>query len=103
MAAYFSRADQPGLVLANLLFPAILLIRRRWVLTAARIMTLVGGVVWLWTEWAILQVRLEQGAPWVRMTIILTAVALFTAVSGLAFRSPRVRERYSAGEVPAPE
>ncbi len=98
LAAHFTRANEPGLASASLLFPAILLLRDRWVLSTARIMTLVGGTVWLGATLNILQVRLAFGQPWLRMASILTAVALFTIAAGIAFRSPGIRQRYQAGK-----
>jgi hypothetical protein len=43
--------------------------------------------------------RVAAGAPYVRLASILAAVALFTLVAALAFRSRRMMARYRLGPV----
>lgn len=38
-----------------------------------------GALAWLGVAWMRVSVRLEEGQPWVRLAVILCAVALFTA------------------------
>ena len=40
-----------------------------------------GSLAWLWMAWMRVSVRLDDGQPWVRLAVILGAVALFTGWS----------------------
>jgi hypothetical protein len=53
-----------------------------------------GALVWLHTTYVLVQQRIAVGIPWVRMFLILSAVAAFTLATGFLLRSPSVRERY---------
>jgi hypothetical protein len=94
LAAHFSRHDMPVLVVAALLFPAVLLVRRPWVPAAVQSILAVAALEWIRTAVGLGRARLAAGEPWVRMAVILGAVALVTAASGLVFRFPAVRARY---------
>ena len=95
LAAHFYRAGGEWLVAASLLLPFLLLVRRPWVPRAMQLALLLGAVEWLRTLWFIAQMRIGFDMPWVRMAIILGAVALFTALSGLVFLGKSLRDRYS--------
>ena len=97
LAAHFLRAGQIILVVAPLLFFIPLLFRNTWVPRLIQLVLLLGAVEWLRTLYNVAQIRMDMGMPWTRMAIILGAVALFTALSGLVFRSKALRKRYSAG------
>lgn len=47
--------------------------------TALAVVLWGGALAWLWMAWTRVNVRLEDGQPWVRLAVILCAVALFTA------------------------
>ena len=48
---------------------------------------LLAAIEWLRTLIDIAQLRMHIGEPWMRMAVILGAVALFTAASGVVLRS----------------
>ena len=95
LAAHFLRAGQMvvSIILLSVLW--LLLLRKLWVPWVIQIILLLGAMEWLWTLYSFAQVRMEMGNPWMRMAIILGAVALFTALSCLVFRSKSLRRRYS--------
>lgn len=98
MAAHLVRAGQ--IVLAFLV-PALLLLlvlKKNWVPWVIQLTLLLGAVEWLRTLYSVAQMRIEFGMPWMRMAIILGAVALFTALSCLVFRSKALRSRFSGVE-----
>ncbi len=94
LGAHFLRADQVGLTAACIVFPAILMIRSRWVLRTIRIMALLAAAWWLLVTYTIFRVRLATDQPWLRMVLIMLAVAALTALVGRLFRSPQVQAHY---------
>ena len=91
LAAHFSRAGSPVLVLVALGFPLLLLIREPWAARTVQLALVLGGVEWLRAAWGYVSQRMEVGEPWVRLVVILGVVAALTASSALVFRSPRLR------------
>jgi len=94
MAAHFLRAGHTAVALVLLFLLLLLILRKTWVPWMIQLTLLLGAVEWLRTLFSVAQVRSEMGMPWTRMAIILGAVALFTAFSGLVFRSKALRKRY---------
>jgi len=98
LAAHFYRA---GLLIpagALIAIPLLLLVRKSWVPRLFQVMLFFGALEWLHTLIVFAGVRIEIGRPWIRMAIILGAVALFTALSGLVFRNKALRSRYAREE-----
>jgi len=85
-----------------LVMPVLLLVRDSWVPRLMQLLLLLGALEWLRTLFVIANMRIAYEQPWIRMAVILGAVALFTALSGLVFRSKALRKRY-AGKEPEPE
>jgi len=100
LTAHFFRAGE--IVLASI--PVVLFIplmfRKTWVPRVIQVALLIGAIEWLYTLVSIAQIRMEFGMPWVRMVLILAALALFTAGSGLVFKGKALRQRYSVNTVP---
>jgi len=94
LAAHFVRAGQTVVALVLLFLLVLLIIRKTWVPWVIQITLLLGAIEWLRTLVSVAQIRSEFDMPWVRMAIILGAVALFTVLSGLVFRSKALRKRY---------
>ena len=97
MAAHFIRAGQLMLAAGCVLLPLLLLLRKAWVPKVAWLALLLAAAEWLRTLWFIAQMRMQFEMPWTRMAVILGAVALFTALSGLVFLSRSLRQRYRSG------
>lgn len=94
MAAHFSRANQHGLVISCLLFPLLLLIKRRWVARVIQVLLLLGALEWITTTLRIVLIRQAHGVPWMRLVIILSSVALLTGFSSLVFESRKLKQRF---------
>ena len=73
---------------------AILLIPRRWVAQLMRVVLVLAAMEWVRTAFVLVMEREDAGQPWLRMAMILGAVALFTAASTLVFISKNLRRRY---------
>jgi len=55
---------------------------------------ILGALEWLRSLYYLAAMRIAWDQPWTRLAIILGAVALFTALSGLVFNSKALRARY---------
>jgi hypothetical protein len=95
LAAHFFREGHTVIVIILLIIPLLLLIRKPWVPWVMQAVLLLGAAEWLNTLYFIAQMRVEFGMPWVRMALIMGAVALFTACSGLVFWSKTLHKRYT--------
>lgn len=97
MGAHFSRADNSLAVVLSLAFPVVLLVRRPWVARLTQVLLLLGAIEWIRTTVVIAGRRQASGESWLRMAIILGAVAVFTLASALVFRGTGLRARYGLG------
>ncbi len=95
LAAHFYRAAAWPLLGVTLLLLALLALRRRWVPRLLQLALLAGAAEWLWTAALLAQQRLALGQPWLRMALILGAVALLTLAAALVFRSRALKLRYA--------
>ena len=94
LAAHFSRAEHPPLVLLSLMYPLVLLARRPWAVYAVQLALVLGGLEWIRRTVALVGQRQQAGEEWARMAIILGAVAAFTFASTLVFRSVPLERHY---------
>lgn len=97
LAAHFFRAGQWAGVGASLAIVVLLAIPRLWAVRVAQAALLLGGAEWMRTLIQLVAERREAKAPYVRLAVILGAVAVLTAASALVFESRRLRERYRPG------
>jgi hypothetical protein len=95
LAAHFQRAGIWPLALACLGLIGLLALPRPWVAAAMPALLLAGALEWAWTAIVLVQRRLALGQPWLRLALILAAVALLTAAAALVFRRARVRAWYT--------
>ena len=94
LAAHFSRADLFPLVLISLAIPFLLFMPKAWVARTMQILLLAGAAEWIRAMFGYIAMRKEIGDDWTRLAIILIAVALLTASSGLVFRGKALKRRY---------
>jgi hypothetical protein len=71
--------------------PLLLLLRKPWVPRLFQALLVLGALEWLRSLYALAVLRIAFEQPWARLAVILGAVALFTALSGLVFRSRGLR------------
>jgi len=95
LAAHFFRAGQVVLVFVLPGLLLLLMVKKFWVPWVMQVVLLLGAAEWLRTLFFVAQMRIEYDMPWMRLVIILGAVALLTACSGLVFRGKALRKRYS--------
>lgn len=94
LAAHFYRAAAWPLLAATLAMLALMVLRRPWVPRLLQLALLAAAAEWLWTAAMLVQQRLALGQPWLRMALILGAVALLTLAAAAVFRGAGVRRRY---------
>ncbi|MBI5739381.1 MAG: hypothetical protein HZA16_01560 [Nitrospirae bacterium] len=94
LAAHFFRAGHTALVFASAAILLLLFVRRRWAARAVQTGLVLGGVEWTRTLFVLAKMRHDTGGPWIRLVVVLGAVALFTICSTLVFRFKSLRERY---------
>ena len=94
LAAHFYRAG--NLVLAGLavVLVALLFVPRAWAARTVQLGLAAGALEWLLTLYRLIEARQPMGQPYARLAAILGAVALFTALSTLVFRSADLRRRF---------
>ena len=95
MAAHFSRHNISHLTFFTLFFPLILFIKKEWVKKATVFFLILGFFEWIRTTYVLTQIRIHYHLPFLRMIFILLTVAILTLVSGLVFKTKRIKERYS--------
>jgi hypothetical protein len=83
IGAHFLRSGVLPLVALGLAFPLLLAVRRRWATVVVQLALLLAAAEWTRTLGAFYQVRRADGAPWVRMAVILGAVALIAVASAI--------------------
>ena len=81
LGAHFLRSGDLLLVLAALALVPLAFLARPWARWTLRAALILGALEWLWTLLVLRGARVAEGAPHLRMTLILAAVAAFTALS----------------------
>jgi len=95
LSAHFLRGGRIVGVMVCLAALLLLAVRERWVARLTQVLLLLGALEWVRTTLVLVAERRSLSEPWIRMAVILSAVALFTAASALVFQGARLRERYS--------
>ena len=93
-AAHFFRAGQMAGVVVALALPLLLLVPRRWAVIALQAALLLAAAEWAMTLVGMVRERQALGEPTARLSVILGAVAIFTAASAAVFFVPAMRSRY---------
>ncbi len=83
LQAHFIRAGLTPLVVVALLLPFLLLIKSLWSTRFVQLSLVLGSAEWLRITFVYVGQRQDLGEPWLRLALILGAVALFTGLSAL--------------------
>jgi hypothetical protein len=94
LAAHFSRHEIPILMVLSLLAPLLLFVKRPWVPRLLQLLLVLGALEWLRTAAVLAARRIDAGEPWLRMVLILAAVALVTSGAAALLQPTRVRGRF---------
>ena len=96
LAAHFSRSNLMELSIFCIVVLLILFIRKLWVARLFQVLLVLGSLEWIRTLYYYAIERQAYGEPWMRLAIILGAVALFTGLSALVFRFGSLKIRYKS-------
>ena len=102
LAAHFLRTGPIILVMLCLAVPLTLFVRRIWALRFVQLFLLLGAAEWVRTLIVLVRDRQAQGEPWLRLVIILGAVAAFTAGAAFILQARKVRDHCGATPGGAP-
>ena len=92
--AHFLRAGNLPMVALCLVAPLLFLYRKPWSLILLQVMAYAAAANWVFTAVRIVQLRQVSGEPWTAAAIILSAVAVFTILSGLLLNSRSIKQQY---------
>lgn len=85
LAARFSRGGNDYIALACLLLPFLLFTKKRWIMRFYQLILFGGAAIWLERAIFLIKLRQRMNMPWMRLGIILVAVALVTLLAALVF------------------
>ena len=83
LGAHFMREGAWILVAVCIAFALLLAWRTRWAVRLVQAALVLGAVEWIWTALILVQERMAEGRPWIRLAAILGGVALFTLGSAV--------------------
>lgn len=98
LAAHFLRSGWLAVSVACVLLPFLLLLRKRWIPSLFKAALVLGTLEWLRTLYVFAAMRIAFDEPWTRLAVILGAVAAFTLLSALVFRTLALRRFYNIPE-----
>ena len=78
-------------------------VRRPWAARVLQFLLVVGAIEWILTAVALAHMRAAHGQPYVRMLVILGAVAAFTLLAAFVFQSATLRRRFGTADITAPQ
>jgi hypothetical protein len=94
LAAHFYRAGHLVLAALSVGALALMAVPRPWAARVLQLALLAGAFEWLRTLAVFASTRIAMGQPYLRLTLILVAVAAFTAASAAVFQQSAVRRRF---------
>lgn len=96
LGAHFFRSGSVILAAICGLLPLLLLVRRRIALRVVQCALAAGVPVWAHTAFVLTKMRMQLGANWLRMLLILSAVCLLTALCVWLLNSQAVKRHFPA-------
>ncbi len=94
LVAHFSRQHEPLPMVLTVASIGLLFVRKSWAARLIQALLFLGAVEWVASMFNYITLRKASGDDWIRLAIILSVVSLFTALSGLAFQSKKLKEHY---------
>ncbi len=94
LAAHLLRMGALTAVIALIFLIPLLGLRRWWVPRVFQLVLGLGALEWVRSLLVFRALRIARDLPHARMSVILLAVALFTALAAALFELPRVRAWY---------
>ena len=97
LAAHLYRAGLLPAAAVCVALIGLLAVPHAWAARTVQIALVAGSLEWLRMLARFVSERIAMGQPYLRLVLILLAVAVFTAAAALVFRSYPLRVRYGIG------
>ena len=97
LMAHYLRSGDYGALTFWVAVPFLLVLRRRWATRLVQLFLLIGSAIWVEALYSIVQIRLADNRPWLRLVIILGSVSAVTAGSAFIFQAKSLRDRFLDG------
>jgi len=94
LAAHFYRADWMPLAVLSAALTLLLAVPRPWAARTLQVALVLGALEWLRTLAAFAAMRVAVGQPYLRLALILGAVAAFTLLAAWVFQHRALRSRF---------
>jgi len=94
LAAHFYRADWMLPAAATAALTLLLAVPRPWAARTLQLALVLGAIEWLRTLAAFAAMRMAVGQPYLRLVLILGAVAAFTLLAAWVFQHRALRRRF---------
>jgi len=102
LGASFFRAGNEIMVVMVAVLLVLLAVPRPWAARIIQVALALGTLRWVWMAWAMANVRIAADVPYLRMVLILGAVAVLTLSATAVFQSRRLRRYYRLDAGPSP-
>ena len=93
LAAHFYRADLMPLAVLSAALTLLLAVPRPWAARTLQVALVLGALEWLRTLAALAAMRVALGQPYLRLVLILGAVAAFTLIAAWVLQHRALRGR----------
>jgi len=97
LAAHFYRGGHYAFVVVALVAALCVVVRRPWAARAMQVTLVLGALEWVRAGVELAQMRVGRGEPFLRLALILGAVALFTALAALLPQTRTLRAHFRLG------
>jgi len=94
LAAHFYRADWMALAVLCAALTLLLAVPRPWAARTLQAALVLGAIEWLRTLASFAATRVAVGQPYLRLALILGAVAAFTLLAAWVFQHRTLRSRF---------
>jgi hypothetical protein len=95
VAAHFLRYNNIIIIGVIIVLILLLLVKHKISARLVQLGLLLATVEWVGTAQALISYRLEYDMPWIRLSVIMFFVILFTFSSIFMFKTKTLRERYA--------
>lgn len=98
-AAHLWRGSHPVLAILILGVPFLLFIKKPFIIYALQGLAYLISILWVFSAYELIVMRIAEGQDWMRLLIILFIVALYSAASGVFLTLGKVPEIYALNSV----
>jgi hypothetical protein len=97
LGPHFLRVDAMAPVAVCIALCGLLLVTRPWAARMVQAALVIGALEWLRTLAVLAMQRQHAGLPWLRMALILGAVAALALIAAWLFQTTRLARRFGLG------